>query len=187
MFFKKEYTDIELVKACALNDRKAQEHLYARYFDTVWNNTFRHIKDESTTMDIVNTGFLKVFKSIHKFELSGSLEAWIRRIVYNTMIDQIRTDKRKYRFLVLEDYSSNAASHDKDNLIEEDLFKIIDILPEVTKMVFLFFAIEGYSHKEIGEMLEIKESTSRWHLSTAREKLQNYLMSKNEYVGYKRK
>jgi RNA polymerase sigma factor (sigma-70 family) len=187
MIFNSKYTEQELIEACVNNDRKGQEYLYAKYFDVAWNNTFKFIKDESSTMDIVNSGFLKVFQNIHKFQLNGSLEAWIRRIVYNTMIDQIRYNKRKFRFLILEDFNEPKTNLQIDKLEEEDLFKITDILPQATKKIFEYYAIDGYNHKEIANMLDISEGTSKWHLSMARQKLRDFINQKDEYEGYRRK
>lgn len=184
MFLKTVYTDEELIKACADNDRRAQEVLFKKYFDTVFINTNKYIKDESTSMDIVNSAFLKVFQNIHKFEIKGSLEGWIRRIVYNTMIDQIRYNKRKFRFLVLEDYNEDTIHRDHDVFEQEDLMRIVDKLPSASKQVFKYYAIEGYNHAEIASMLNISEGTSKWHLSVAREKLRNLLNENKDFLEY---
>ena len=107
MFSKKTYTEQELINLCATNDRLAQEALYKRYFSDMWAMCRKNISDEEMVMDIINTSFLKVFKAIVKFEAKGSLEGWIRRIVYNTMIDFVRKNNKYVRFLILEDHDTN--------------------------------------------------------------------------------
>jgi RNA polymerase sigma factor (sigma-70 family) len=187
MIYKKDtYSEDELIKLCGDNDRKGQEVFYKKYFDTMWSMVRKNVPDDENAMDVLNRGFLKVFQNISKYQHTGSLEGWVRRIMYNTMVDQIRSNTRNYRFIVLEDHDGDALDDQTQPLIEEDLLKIVDTLPPVTKQVFTYFAIEGYGHADIASMLNISEGTSKWHLSTARQKLKKILLnSDNEYIRAK--
>jgi RNA polymerase sigma factor (sigma-70 family) len=171
MFLKKEFTEEEMIAGCVANDRRAQEYLYKLYFQPIWSMCMKYMKNEADTMDILNDGFLKVFLKINKYESKGNLEGWIRRVVYNTLVDHVRKNQRYTRFMVFEEYDAPFKDQANSNLFEEDLMKEVDRLPKVTKDVFKLYAIEGYSHHEIGEMLNMSEGTSRWYLSEARKKL----------------
>jgi RNA polymerase sigma factor (sigma-70 family) len=177
IFGKKTYTDETLVEGCTLNDRRAQEALYRRFFPTMLRMCQRYARDEDTAIEIVNNGFLRVFKKIHTFAGKGSLEGWIRRLVYHSMADYYRNNARYLHFLVLDDYDHNIPTREDHHLHEKDILKAVYTLPEVSQEVFRLYAIEGYSHAEIAEQLGMSEGTSKWHLSTARQKLRTLLQA----------
>lgn len=172
-FGKKHYTDEELVAACAANDRRAQEALYRRFFPEMLRMCRRHTRDDDTALEILNTGLLRVFQKIHTFAFRGSLEGWVRRLVWHSLADHFRTNARYLHFLVFEEREETAAqgARDPDIFHEEDLLRAVRALPRMSQEVFRLYAIEGYSHAEIAERLQISEGTSKWHLSTARQKL----------------
>jgi len=174
-FGKKNYTEQELVEACTLNDRRAQEALCRRFFPEMMRMTLRYTRDEDTAIEIVNNGFLRVFKKIHTFAFKGSLEGWMRRLVYHSMADYFRDNARYLHFLVLEEHDSSVPERGHETFYEEDILRAVRTLPPVSQEVFRLYAIEGYSHAEIAENLDISEGTSKWHLSTARQKLREML------------
>lgn len=135
----------------------------------------RYAKDEDTATEIANNGFLRVFKKIHTFASKGSLEGWIRRLVYHSMADYYRENARYLHFLVLDDYDQGIPVQAQEYFFEEDILKAVHTLPPVSQQVFKLFAIDGYSHAEIAEALNMSEGTSKWHLSTARQKLRQLL------------
>lgn len=183
MYTKKTWTEEELVKACALNDRRAQEAFYRRFFPVMWSMTIRYLQDEDKAMDVLNMGFLKVFTHLCNYEFKGSLEGWVRRIIYNTMVDFVRQNNRYVKFMVFDSHDAAVMESGPSALYEEDLLKEIDKLPPASKEVFTLFAIEGYSHQEIAEKLTISEGTSKWHLSNARQILRTVLTKKeNDHV-----
>ncbi len=166
------YTEEELILGCRKNDRDIQEALYLKYFDTMLRMCMRYTSREDAAVDIVNNGFLKVFKKIDSYESRGSLEGWIRRCVYHCLCDFFRKEKREIRFLEMKDHAHPSVSNSGlPSLYMEDLLEIIEDLPDISKRVFTLFAIEGYSHKEIGVKLEMSEGTSKWHVSNARKLL----------------
>ena len=180
LFGKKTYTEEELVTGSAANDRRAQEALYRRFFPEMLRMCLRHTRDENIAIEIVNTGFLRVFKKIHTFAFKGSLEGWVRRLIYHCMADYFRDNARYSHFLVFEEKDEQVPERSPDRFYEEDILKVIRKLPPVSQEVFRLYAIEGYNHAEIAELLGMSEGTSKWHLSTARHKLREQL----EALGY---
>jgi RNA polymerase sigma factor (sigma-70 family) len=174
-FGKKTYTDEELVRACARNDRRAQEALYRRFFPGMLRMCLRYTRDEAAALDILNAGFLRVFQKMDTFAFKGSLEGWIRRLVYHAIADHFRNNARYLHFLVLDEQDDAVAEQGHERLFEEDILQLIRQLPPTSQTVFRLYAIEGYSHAEIAETLAISEGTSKWHLSTARQRLRAQL------------
>ena len=175
IFKHKIYTEEDLVAGCAANDRRAQEALYRRFFTEMLRMCRRYTRDEDTALEILNNGFLRVFKKIHTFSFKGSLEGWIRRLVYHSMADYYRDNARYLHFLVLEDHDRPVQENSHEGFYEEDILRAVRTLPPVSQEVFRLYAIEGYSHAEIAETLQMSEGTSKWHLSTARQKLRELL------------
>ncbi len=169
----------EILLACADNDRHAQEQLYRHFFGTMVGMCRKYMHNDEDIQSVVNDGFLKVFINLTKTPVLTNAEGWIRRIVYNTMIDfhrSVKTYKSKIS-LVETIYEGIQSTEPEENV--DYIFRLIDKLPEVTKSVFTKYAIEGYSHREISEQLDIKENTSKWHLFEARKKLKNWLSISN--------
>ncbi len=183
---KKQYTEQELVDGCIRNDRKCQEILYRKYFDTMIAMCIRYTEDREVAMEIVNIGFLRVFKKLDTFAFKGSLEGWIRKLVYHSLSEYYKKHSRYLQFIVLEDHDSTVNEYALNNIYEEDLLKLVDQLPPATKEVFRLFAIEGYSHSEISKMIHISEGTSKWHLSAARKRLKQLISQHNEFRLYAR-
>ncbi len=185
MFKRKQYTEEELVKGCVANDRHWQEQLYRRYFPTMMEMCLRRTDDEDEAMTIVNNGFMRVFKKIHLYSFKGSLEGWIRRLVWHSLADYFR-DRQKYvHFLVFEERDEPVHSSPASQLYAEDILKMIDTLPPASAEVFRLYAIEGYSHAEVAEQMGISEGTSKWHLSTARKALKSMIQQQElkNYAG----
>lgn len=175
LFGKKNYTEQELVEGCTANDRRAQEALYRCFFPEMLRMCLRYTRDEDTAIEIVNNGFLRVFKKIHTFAFKGSLEGWVRRLVYHSMADYYRDNARYLHFLVLEDRDEAVPERGHEGFFEEDILRAVRTLPPTSQEVFRLYAIEGYSHAEIAQNLHMSEGTSKWHLSTARQKLRDLL------------
>jgi len=165
-----------IIQGCQNNDRKCQERLYKEYFSTMMNMAMRYVNDKFKAAEIVNDGFLKVFKKIDQYEFRGSFEGWIRRIVFHSISDTIRKDANYLKFMVFEEHDKKNNNQILDHLYEEDLIKMIDKIPPASGAIFLLFAVQGYSHKEISELKNISVGTSKWHLSEARKKLQNLVL-----------
>lgn len=183
MQVEKDYSEEELVAGCVRNERKMQEALYRRYFHTMMQMCRRYTNDPEVAMSVCNDGFLKVFKKMDTFAFKGSLEGWIRRIIYHSISDHFRKDSRYLQFMVFEDHEEIANPEIVPGLYLEDLMKLVAKLPTMSEKVFRLYAIEGFNHREIGETLGMSENTSKWHLANARKKLQELLKDqRNQYV-----
>ncbi len=159
----------EMWAGCLNNDRKQQELLYRTLAPKMLAVCMRYAKDKDEAQDILQEGFIKMFNNAHKYRGEGSLEGWIRHIMVNCAISRYR--KLKPMVLVDElpeqnDYYGNG--YNAHGLEVNDLLKIIQKLPQTYRSVFNMYAIEGYSHQEIGNSLGISELLSRTNLCRAR-------------------
>ncbi len=174
-FGKKDWTETDLIAGCVANDRRAQEVFYRRFFPEMWRMCIRHTRSEDVSMEIVNNGFLRVFQKLQTFEQRGSLEGWVRRIVWHALADHFRGEKRYAHFLVFEDRDEAVPETGLDQFFADDILKMVAKLPPASQQVFRLFAIDGFSHREIGEEMGISEGTSKWHLNHARTNLKAQL------------
>jgi RNA polymerase sigma factor (sigma-70 family) len=165
------YTQEELVAGCILNDRKIQREVYDKYKDAMYTICFRVLNNQELALEALQDGFVQVFKSIQSFRAESTIGAWIKTIVARAAYKQI--DKNKIKFL--EDITSLSPIEWPSSISPLDLDKAIKQLPHGAKMVFLLAEVEGYSHKEIADMMEISVGTSKSQLHAAKQKLQVYL------------
>lgn len=142
----------------------------------------QYIKDLHQAEDIMITAFMKVFANLSGFEHKGSFEGWIRRIMVNECISFIRVQK-KVKFIEDENYFEESFNNIESKFSVEDIQTLIDSLPDGYKMVFNLYAVEGYKHKEIAEMLGINEGTSKSQLSHARKMLQEQINKLKNYCN----
>jgi len=172
----------QLLKDCQNKDRRAQFQLYKRCFSLLMGVCMRYKKDRDEAAEMVNIGFMKILKNIDKYRSEAPFGAWIKRIMINTIIDEFRKN-RKVKELIettdFEDFNDNVGLVDyntADQMFDaEQLEELIKRLPPMSQKVFNLFAIDGFSHKEVGKMLGISDGTSKWHLSFARKKLKEML------------
>ena len=170
-----------LIKKAINNNREAQEQLFEQFSPKMLGVCRQYVKDLHHAEDLLLSGFLKVFTSLHSFKHEGSFEGWIRRIMANTCISYLR--KKNLVDLSDEDYVFNQeATESLENTSVEDIQKLIDQLPDGYKIVFNLFAIEGYKHSEIADQLGISESTSKSQLFKARKLLQANYIRMNKIV-----
>jgi RNA polymerase sigma factor (sigma-70 family) len=162
-----------LIEGCKKNNRKAQEQLYSRFYDAMAKLCLRYTKNEQDALEVLNNGFLKVFKNIQQFDAAkASLYTWIRTIVIRSAIDFTRAQKLRYITTPLTEKEEPPIENETIQKIKaEALLSLIRSLPVATQLVFNLYVVEGYNHKEIGELLGISEGTSRWHLSEGRKML----------------
>ena len=171
-----------LIKKAVAQDREAQRFIYDKYSAKMLGVCRRYIQDVHFAEDVMVSGFVKVFKHLDSFAFEGSFEGWIRRIMVRESISYLR----KKQFVVFdEEQLSNTpiAAEMSSGLDIAHVQNLIDALPQGYKMVFVLNAIEGYKHKEIAEMLNITESTSKSQLFKARKLLQEQLKEQH-ILGY---
>ena len=169
-----EQENIDIIRGCKKGDRKAQERLYRNYYRAMITICLRYTKNEEDAVEVLNNGFLKVFRNIQVYEsLQASLYTWIRTIVINSCLDFIKQKQREEKVNELsEDTEVHIAPEVISKISATELLNQVRKLPPATQAVFNLYVIEGYSHKEIGQLLNIREGTSKWHLSEARKSLQ---------------
>ena len=170
-----------LIDGCAKNDRKSQEELYRHFFPIMERMVRRYTSDEDQIISILNNGFLKVFKNIERYEFAGSFEGWIRKIIFRSLSDYMRSGSKDVKYLVFEKDFESASVQIENELYFEDLLNMVNSLPEMKMKVFQLHAIEGYKHNEIGEILGINENTSRWYLKEARTQLKQIITRNKRY------
>jgi RNA polymerase sigma factor (sigma-70 family) len=173
---KKQVT--KLVEGCIGNERPAQEALYKAFYAHMLRICYRYSRSKDSAADALNEGFLKVFQHIKTFDAyKGDLGAWICTIMIRTAIDynrkELKFSAEPYNGQETDEYFIDPEVLNK--LYTEDLLKKIQQLPDATRVIFNLSVIDGYSHKEISDQLQIGESTSRWHLSEAKKKLRALL------------
>jgi RNA polymerase sigma factor (sigma-70 family) len=159
-----------LIEGCKANERSAQETLYKRYYGKMMAMCLRYTGNRDDAMEVLNTGFLKVFKSLDSYKSNGSFDGWVYRIIYNSVIDRLRTRMKEMKTVEV-DNDMAIATIDTSSIQElyvKDLMGLMQELPQSTRLVFNMFAIEGYQHSEIAELLNISEGTSKWHVNQAR-------------------
>ncbi len=174
-------------EGCLKQDRKIQHALFTRFLPTMFGVCRRYTSSKMDAEDLVQDGFMVVFREIKNYR-GGSLEGWMRRIFINLSIDQFRKESRRQQWLVPDSEEAGLVSDpyqavDQDFLKIEKILEFINQLPEGTRLAFNLFAVEGYSHSEIAQMLNIQESTSRVQVAKARKILKEMISNPNTYLN----
>jgi RNA polymerase sigma factor (sigma-70 family) len=166
------YDEKGFVTACVRRERWAQKLLYEEYYSKMMGVCLRYAKDEDEALDILHEGFIKVFKHIKKYQPGTSLTAWIRRIMVNTAIDYYRKNIRRRTEDLDQAFDLQTSEADAvSRCTEIEILSAVQNLSPAYRAVFNLYVLEGYSHKEIADLLDITESTSRSNLVKARLKL----------------
>lgn len=173
----------EIIKGCLKNDRASQKALYEQYYSKMLGVCLRYAKDKDDAKDVLHEAFLKVFSNLKNFNGTGSFEGWIRRIMVNTSIDHLRKNKQNYLIVstvYANEKGSNLAEEVNDDelnhISKEEILKAVQELTPAYRTVFNLYVIEEFTHREIAEMLEISEGTSKSNLSKAKFNLKKNLM-----------
>jgi RNA polymerase sigma-70 factor (ECF subfamily) len=173
-------TEELILQGCQKNDAAAQQVLYQKYSPKMLSVCYRYAKSREDAEDMLQEGFVKVFLQIRRYENRGSLEGWILRIIVHTCINHLKKYK-KFNDVVDLAYESNIMIRE-DNIPgivqAKQIVECIRSLPIGYRTVLNLYAIEGYSHKEIGNMLDIEESTSRSQYTRAKNMLEEILGKK---------
>jgi RNA polymerase sigma-70 factor (ECF subfamily) len=165
----------QLIGALVRQERWAQQQLYEEYYGKMMGVCLRYAGSRDEALDLLHEGFIKVFQHIGRYKPGTSLQAWIRTIVVNTCIDYYRRNARRRTEDIDHAYQLYDDVPDAlSNLTEQEILAAVQELSPAYRAVFNLYVVEGYSHKEIGEALQITESTSRSNLVKARIKLQEY-------------
>lgn len=180
MFFKKSTKKFQLdevLEGCRKGRGSAQKQLFERYYGLGMSVCLRYAANRDEAEEMLNDGFLKVFSKIEYYDATHAFEAWFRTVMVRTSIDYFRKHQKKVVFMDVEDASYVA--HNDDNIVDklsaDEIMELVQKLPPAYRMVFSLYAVEGYSHSEIAELLQINEGTSRSNLSKARVKMQEWI------------
>ena len=169
-----------MIKGCCENLASAQDAVYRRYSPVMLGVCYRYAKSREDAEDMLQEGFIKVFNQIHQFRGDGSFEGWIRSIIVRTCINHIKKNKKFYDKVSLVEASEVRMTdfNIPSILAAKQVVECIRLLPMGYRTVLNLYAIEGYSHKEIGVILEIEESTSRSQYTRAKAMLEEILIKK---------
>lgn len=167
-----------LIKDCVKGDRRAQSELYRRCYGVLMGVCMRYHRQEEDAVSAMNMAFLKVLNNLKKKKENVPFEAWIRRITINVIIDEFRKNRKHREAIEYRDFDDREGTQSMVDVNQadqrfdaEELEQMIQDLPQMSREVFNLYAIDGYSHKEIGKMLSISVGTSKWHVSHARTRI----------------
>ena len=166
-----EREERELIELCIEDNRNAQEKLYRLHADKMFSVCLYYAENRDEACDFLQEGFLMVFRKLEKFNFQGSFEGWIRRVIVNTALGHLRKKKR-YREII-DEYEVNEASLvdldvEIDSVPFQKVISLVNELPAKCSIVLKLFAIEGYTHPEIAEIMDISVGTSKSQLNRAR-------------------
>ena len=183
MDYKSNYsiTEPDLIRECIAGKLSMKKELYKRIAPKMYDVCMRYANNADDAQDLLQEGFIKVYRNLEKFRAEGSFEGWIRRVFVNTSIEHFRRKHTLYSITekeetVIEDGDITAL----DNLAEKDIINLIQELSPGYRTVFNMYVIEGYSHKEIGTILGISEGTSKSQLARAKAILQKKVQERLE-------
>lgn len=165
--------DIELAGLCARGDDKARKELYTRYAAGLYALCIRYVGDREEARDLLHDSFIRIFDTIGKYRPTGSLKSWCSRVTVNLVIDSLRKKKR-FETVHLEQAQEKIPEPAKEEIMKipkAELMRMVGQLPQTKRVIFNLYCVEGYSHKDIAQMLAIKEKTSSSLLFKAREQL----------------
>ena len=174
----RDYSEEELIQKCLENCMEAQEKFYKLYSRKMYGLCLRLSRNRMDADDILQESFIKIFFNLKYFRGEGSFEGWIRRTITTTAINHYRKFFRKSQEIDIEEIEETKFNEEDQyfNFSKEELIQMLQTLPDTKRMTFNLFVIEGYSHKEISEMLGINENTSKSNLLRAKKMLQDKIL-----------
>ena len=173
-------TEEAILSGCLHNDAVAQRELYSRYSPKMLSVCYRFAHNREDAEDMLQDGFIKVFSQIHTFQNKGAFEGWIRRIMVHTCINHLKKNKKFNESVdIIHATGVQVREESVPSIVQaKQVVECIRLLPLGYRTVLNLYAIEGYSHKEIAEMLDVEESTSRSQYTRAKHMLEDILVKK---------
>lgn len=177
------FVEKEIIERCIARDRRAQALLHEQCFRLLMPLCYKYVRQQELARELFNQAFVKIIFSLEKYEETKCFKKWSQSIAINTLIDEYRKQKRIRNVMdssiEFEEREYQHLKHSNNDAVEklesERVAKILENVPPVSRKVFSLFALEGFSHQEISEMLKITTGTSKWHVSNAREILKKYV------------
>lgn len=174
-----------ILQGCLEQKPDAQKRLYKLYYGYSKSISLRYAANSEEAEEILNSGFLKVFQNLEKYNNIQPFRAWLRTIMINTAIDYYRKAQKYSKNIPLEDTAEPSIDDEiLDKMSAEEILSMVQQLPNSYRTAFMLYVVDGYNHREIGELLGISEGTSKSNLSLARAKLKNMLLQKNPKWNY---
>ena len=175
-----------IIESCKKQDRIAHKALYESCISYVYSIVSRYLSGEEDRKDVVQEVFAKTFKSLDHFDQKkGEFKFWIRKITVNQCLMQIRSQSKLKVYSINEHFDVvDSTDLGLESLTREDILKLLDEMPERYKLVFMAYIIDGYNHKEIGELLGITKDTSRSQLTRAKKWIRNHISKGNKISTY---
>jgi len=158
----------QLIQGCIRNERGSQEKLYRLFYPKMMALVRRYIDHEMQAEEIMNNGFLRAFQKVKQYNFQGSFEGWLRKIIFHAVADYVKQNTRYTDKILLIEKDEFVHKDHADKLYYDQLVQLVQMLPDATRTVFNMYVMEGFTHKEIGNILGISEGTSKWHLSEGR-------------------
>ncbi|MEK6616133.1 MAG: sigma-70 family RNA polymerase sigma factor [Bacteroidota bacterium] len=182
--------ELDLITACVNRERKSEYKLYKMTYSYLMSICFRygHTNSGERAQEMVNIGFLKILNNLDKYRPEIPFKTWIRKVMINILIDEFRKEKQHKKHLnYMENYQESSSYSEANNAVTQmnvdQIHALIQQLPPASQKVFNLFVIDGYGHKEIADMLDISEGTSKWHLNFSRNKLKELLEKINSPIN----
>ncbi|MBS1772290.1 MAG: sigma-70 family RNA polymerase sigma factor [Bacteroidetes bacterium] len=172
----------DLIQGCVRNERSAQEKVYSLFCGRMMSVVKRYIDHDEQAEEVLNNGFLRAFQKIGQYTFQGSFEGWLRKIVFHAVSDYVKQNARYNEKIMLVEKDQYVQKDHADRLYYNQLLEMVQGLPEATKAVFNMYVMEGFSHREIGKILNISEGTSKWHLSEGRRILKEKIEKLNLHL-----
>ena len=174
--------EIELIKRCIQEDRRAQELFYKQCYAQFIGTAYRYSNGKEQAVHFFNLGFVNILLNLKKYNTENPFDYWAKRVLINTILNELKKEKREYELVQptenISEHTRTTWDEEEDAIIREkiDLIKEkANLLPPMTKNVFNLYTIDGYKHHEIASLLNINENTSMWHYSDAKKKLRKML------------
>jgi RNA polymerase sigma factor (sigma-70 family) len=172
--------ELDLITACIRRERKAEYELYSLSYSYLLSICFRYVNSLEEAKQLLNIGFMKILFNLDKYKPEIPFKTWARKVMINVLIDEYRKEKKHHDVIrYVEEYEDTTDGSDlNEALIKmnvDEIHAMITSLPNVSRKVFNLYALDGYSHKEIAELLNMSEGTSKWHLNFSRNKLKEMI------------
>ena len=174
-----------VIAACLAGEAKAQECLVKMFLGYARSVCYPYVSNKEEAEEIINDAFLKVFTNLHKYDHSRAFKAWFKSILINTAIDQYRKNAKQVQAISIEKVD---IAYDEVDILSkisaEEILTLVQQLPPAYRLVFNLYVIEGYNHREIAEMINIQEGTSKSNLRDARQKLQSMILKSHPQLYF---
>lgn len=171
----------QLIENCKINDTKAQSELYKLFSSKLFSICLKYSRNYAEAEDNLQDAFLTIFKKIEQFENKGSFEGWLKRVTINTVLQQYRNQK-VFDIVNENIIDDSEIDIDEDNISIDYLLQIIQELPDRYRLVFNLYVLDGYSHKDIADMLDINIGTSKSNLARARQILKQTIANYRQKI-----